>query len=119
MAERVAASPVIGRFVTGAKIPYRGRLMRLNVTPSDAALVEVTFRNGFVLQYPRGLPDTARDALIESALSLWLRKRLREDVHVFVRQHGEPNGLTPKDVRIKDQKHVWGSCGIDRTINLN
>src|SRR3954451_24372983 len=119
MAERVAASPVIGRFVTGAKIPYRGRLMRLNVEPSDAALVEVTFRNGFVAQCPRQVSDTARDALIESALNLLLRKRLREDVRVFVRQHGEPNGLKPKEVRIKDQKHVWGSCGIDRTINLN
>jgi predicted metal-dependent hydrolase len=22
-------------------------------------------------------------------------------------------------VRIKDQKHVWGSCGPDRIVNLN
>ncbi|SMH55152.1 M48 metallopeptidase family protein [Azospirillum agricola] len=37
----------------------------------------------------------------------------------LVRRHGEPNGLKPKDARVKDQKHVWGSCGIDRVVNLN
>jgi len=119
MAAVVAASPAIGRFVSGAKIPYRGRLMRLRVEPTDTTLVEVTFRNGFIVRYPRSASEAARDMLIESALRLWLRRRLREDAADFVRQHGVPNGLKPKKVRIKEQKHVWGSCGKDRTINLN
>jgi predicted metal-dependent hydrolase len=119
MAERVARAPTVGRFRTGAKVPFRGRLMRLTVEPTESSLVEVTYRNGFVVGCPRNLSDQSRDPLIESALRLWLRKRLWEDVTALVRQHGVPNGLRPKAVRIKDQKHLWGSCGRDRVVNLN
>ncbi|WP_243369199.1 M48 family metallopeptidase [Microvirga solisilvae] len=119
MAGRVAAAPKVANFVSGAKIPYRGRLIRLKVEPSDGTLVEVSFRNGFVVHYPRTLSEASRDILIEDALRLWLRKRLREDVNAFIRQHGEPNGLKPRRVEIKDQKHLWGSCGQDRVVNLN
>ncbi|CAO3413384.1 YgjP family zinc-dependent metalloprotease [Azospirillum argentinense] len=119
MAERMARSNAVRRFVSGAKIPYRGRLMRLRVEPCDDTLVSVAYRNGFLVGCPRSVAPSSHDDLIESALRLWLRKRLRQDVADLVRRHGEPNGLKPKDVRVKDQKHVWGSCGIDRTVNLN
>lgn len=119
IAARVSAAPKVSHFVSGAKIPYRGRLMRLKIEPNDGTLVEVTYRNGFHVGYPRTAPEASRDALIESALRLWLRKRLREDVAAFVRQHGEPNGLKPRSIHIKDQKHMWGSCGTDRSVNLN
>jgi predicted metal-dependent hydrolase len=119
MAELSSASPVVVRFVSGAKIPYRGRLMRLRVEPSDSMLVEVSYRNGFVVGCPRAVPEAARDDLIEDALRLWFRKRLRQDVADLVRRHGEPNGLEPRDIQIKDQKHIWGSCGLDRVVNLN
>lgn len=119
MAERMAKSNAVRRFVSGAKIPYRGRLMRLRVEPCDDTLVSVAYRNGFLVGCPRSLAPASHDELIESALRLWLRKRLRQDVADLVRRHGEPNGLKPRGVRIKDQKHVWGSCGIDRIVTLN
>ncbi|HYD66682.1 SprT family zinc-dependent metalloprotease [Azospirillum sp.] len=119
MAERMAHSNAVRRFVSGAKIPYRGRLMRLRVEPSDDTLVSVAYRNGFLVGCPQSVAPSFHDDLIESALRLWLRKRLRQDVADLVRRHGEPNGLKPKDVLVKDQKHVWGSCGIDRVVNLN
>jgi predicted metal-dependent hydrolase len=119
MAQRIAATPKVSHFVSGAKIPYRGRLMRLKVEPYVGTLVEVSYRNGFLVRYPDTLSEASRDVLVEDALRLWLRKRLREDVMAFVRQHGEPNGLKPKRVEIKDQKHLWGSCGADRVVSLN
>lgn len=57
--------------------------------------------------------------MIENSLLLWLERRIREDARDFVRRHGEPNGLNPRGIQIKDQKHVWGSCGQDRQIHLN
>jgi predicted metal-dependent hydrolase len=119
MAERAAGSNAVGRFVSGAKIPYRGRLMRLRVEPTVGTLVEVSYRNGFVVGCPCAVSEAVRDDLIEDALRLWFRRRLREDAAAFVRRHGEPNGLKPKDVQVKDQKYVWGSCGRDRIVNLN
>lgn len=119
MTERAGKANTVRRFVSGAKIPYRGRLMRLKVEPTDGTLVEVAYRNGFFVGCPRTASETSRDDLIESALRLWLRKRLREDVAEMVRRFGDPNGLKPRRVEVKDQKHIWGSCGQDRVVNLN
>ncbi|WP_404383211.1 M48 family metallopeptidase [Caenispirillum salinarum] len=119
MVERTAKTNSVRRFVTGAKVPYRGRLMRLRVEPTDGTLVEVSYRNGFIIGCPHSASEASRDDLIESALRLWLRKRLRQDVVEMVRRHGEPNDLKPKRIEVKDQKHIWGSCGRDRVVNLN
>jgi len=119
MKERLARRNTIARFVTGAKIPYRGRQMRLRIEATDDSLVDVQYRNGFVISVPATTPDSSRDALIEDALRLWLRKRLRGDVESFVRHYSESHDLRPKGLRIKSQKHLWGSCGQDRVVNLN
>jgi predicted metal-dependent hydrolase len=81
--------------------------------------VDVSFRNGFLIKKPEGLSPDSADAVIESALRLWLKRRMRDDAHDFVRQHGERHSLKPRGIQIKDQKHMWGSCGQDRQINLN
>jgi len=119
MKERASSSPSLTRFATGAKIPYRGRMMRLSVVPTDDTLVHVSYRNGFLVECPMTLADTSKDILIEEALRLWLKKKLREDVAQLVKQYGEANDLKPKSYRIKDQKHMWGSCGKDRMIHIN
>lgn len=116
---KVAAAPVVARFVTGAKIPFRGRLEKIRVEPTNDTLVEVSYRHGFVVGLPRSASAKSADPLIESAVRLWLRKRVRQDVALFVKQHGEPNGLNPKGVHVKEQEHLWGSCGTDRIVNLN
>ncbi|WP_296097129.1 SprT family zinc-dependent metalloprotease [uncultured Agrobacterium sp.] len=119
MEERAKAQTRVYQFVTGAKIPYRGRMTRLTIDPFDGSLVEVSFRNGFQIRKPADLSPESSDAIIESALRLWLKRRVRDDARDFVRKHGERHGLKPRGVGIKDQKHMWGSCGQDRQINLN
>jgi len=119
MQERAKAQARVYRFVTGAKIPYRGRMSRMTVEPFDGSLVEVSFRNGFLIRTPRDLPEDAADAVIESSLRLWLRRGVRDDAKAFVLRHGESNGLKPRGIQIKDQKHMWGACGQDRQIYLN
>ncbi len=47
MQERAKAQARVYQFVTGAKIPYRGRMTRMTIEPFDGSLVEVAFRNGF------------------------------------------------------------------------
>lgn len=119
MQQRAAAQTRVYRFVTGAKIPYRGRMARLTIEPCDDSLVAITFRNGFHIRRPAALAAESADAVIESALRLWLKRRVREDANAFVRHHGSRHGLPPRGVQIKDQKHMWGSCGQDRQIHLN
>ncbi|MDV4180210.1 SprT family zinc-dependent metalloprotease [Rhizobium brockwellii] len=119
MQDRAKAQTRVYRFVSGAKIPYRGRMTKLSIEPFDGSLVEVSFRNGFQIRKPQDLSPDSTDAVIESALRLWLRRRVRDDARDFVRRHGDLHGLKPRGIQIKDQKHMWGSCGQDRQINLN
>lgn len=119
MQERAKAQARVCRFATGAKVPYRGRMTRMTVESFDGTLVEVSFRNGFMIRVPRDLPEDAADAVIESALRLWLRRRMRDDAKEFAHRHGARNGLKPRGIQIKDQKHMWGACSKDRQIHLN
>ncbi|WP_220151420.1 M48 family metallopeptidase [Thalassospira profundimaris] len=112
-------APSISRFVSGAKIPFRGRMMRLKVVSTDDSLVHISYRNGFYIEYPASAAAQSQDMLIEDALRLWLKKRLRQDVGDFIRHYGPKYGLVPKSWHIKDQKHLWGSCGNDDRIHIN
>ncbi len=107
------------RFVTGAKIPYRGRLMRLTVQLADVDDTQVVYRNGFLVTVPGDLSLHERDRGISEALTLWLKGRVAQDIDSFVSQYSKRLGVIPKGVRIKEQKHLWGSCGRDQVINLN
>jgi len=107
------------RYVTGAKIPFRGRLMRLTVQQSGGARVEVAYRNGFVVSVPNVLTPAQADAAIQAALESWLRDRLQRDVEELIERYGAKLGIRPRRVRVKAQKHLWGSCGRDQIINLN
>ncbi len=119
MRESLATSPWPEHFVSGAKIPYRGRRMRLRVKPVPGDGIVTYYRNGFFVEMPKSIPSHERDATIRHCLELWLRRRVEDDAVAFVRSYARKLGQEPKAVRIKEQKHLWGSCGRDRVINLN
>ena len=119
MREKLAKRPNIHRYVSGAKIPYRGRMMMLNVERSNERDVSIHFRNRFHIQVPEWIGDEAHDYIVEDALRLWLRKRAREDAKLFYDQYKKQTGLKPKALRVRDQKHHWGLCGKDGTIHIN
>ncbi len=119
MREALAASPWPDHFVSGAKIPYRGRRMRLTVRTIPGNTIVTYYRGGFFVDVPESIPLGDRDATIKHALKVLLRRRVEKDADAFTRRYARKLGQEPKAIRIKDQKHLWGSCGKDRIINLN
>ena len=105
------------RFATGAKVPFRGRMMRLFVQGAETAEIEVTYNSGFYVTVPQNKPVT--DDEIKNTLENWMKHRLKEDCDVFVRHFAKKLNLEPKSLRVKDQKYLWGSLGKDRIININ
>jgi predicted metal-dependent hydrolase len=103
------------RFVTGAKILYRGRRMRLNVQSHQNKSIRVEYQNGFLVQRP----ENCSDFEIQTAFEEWLKDRVRKDVDVFVKRYSKKMSLVPKQVRVKPLKHLWGSCGKSGIIHLN
>ena len=116
---REKESPWPGRFVTGAKVLYRGRRMRLNVHVVSGLYGKVEYRNGFYVEVPGKPFKMTKEEHIKHSLTEWFKVRVQNDAEVFARMHGKKWNMYPKAIRIKEQKHLWGSCGKDDIINLN
>lgn len=117
--ERITATRhAVPRFITGSKIPYRGRNMSLTVRRTDAERAAVTYRNGFIVDLPNWAGDDA-DQLVASELKHWLKQRARRDVQEIAADYGKRFGLVPRSIRTADMAHGWGSCGPEGNVLIN
>ena len=117
--ERITANRhAVPRFMTGSKIPYRGRKMPLTVRRTDAERATVTYRNGFIVDLPHWAGVDA-DQLVASELQHWLKQRARRDVQEIAADYGKRFGLVPRSIRVADFTHGWGSCGPEGNVLIN
>ena len=119
MRERLCEPAPAPRFVSGAKVLYRGRMLRLRVTTGRTAEATIQYRNGFHATLPARLPSKHRDAVIQQALADWMKERLASDVASVLTRHSRYLEIPVPRFRIKAQKHLWGSCGKDQVLNFN
>jgi predicted metal-dependent hydrolase len=108
----------VPRFMTGTKIPYRGRLARLTVRRSDAERMEIDYKNGFVVNLPHWAQDDL-DLLIASELKLWLKQRFRRQVRAISVTLERRFAFRPQSVRVAELAQGWGSCGVEDNISIN
>jgi len=117
--ERIATSRhAVPRFMTGSKIPYRGRKMALTVRHTDSERATVTYRNGFIVDLPHWTGDDP-DHLVASELKHWLKQRVRRDVNEIAAKLGERFGLAPRSIRVADFANGWGSCDLEGNVLIN
>ncbi|WP_439491240.1 M48 family metallopeptidase [Blastomonas fulva] len=117
--ERITANRhAVPRFMTGSKIPYRGRKMPLTVRRTDAERAVVTYRNGFIVDLPHWTREDT-DLLVASELKHWLKSRARRDVHEIANDYAKRFGLVPRSVRVADMTRGWGSCGPQGNLLIN
>lgn len=116
--QTAGARHAVPRFLTGSKIPYRGRKMPLTVRRTDAERFEVSYRNGFVVDVPDWAQADA-DHLVASELRHWLRHRARREVKKVASDYRKRFGLQPRSIRVADFKGGWGSCGPEGNILVN
>lgn len=117
--ERITASrPAVPRFMTGSKIPYRGRNMSLTVRRTDAERAVVTYRNGFIVDLPHWAGSDA-EKLVATELKLWLKRTARRDVQEIATDIGKRFGLVPRSIRTTELSQGWGSCGPEGNVLIN
>lgn len=111
------AHPGSPRLVDGSRILCRGEPVRLRVREGrpDTRLIDEA---DLEISVPAA-HGTEQEALVESALRLWLKREARRDAGAHAARHGPHHGLVPTALRIKEQKHLWGSCSAKGAINLN
>ena len=110
---------VVPRFMTGSKIPYRGRMARLNVRRHDGAHIEIDYRNGFLVDLPSWVRDADQDAIVATEIKLWLKRRVRRDVMDIAAAYRRRSDLKPRTIRVADMKTGWGACGPTGSILIN
>ncbi|MEO5597180.1 MAG: SprT family zinc-dependent metalloprotease [Novosphingobium sp.] len=118
MEKIIAGRHAVPRFMTGSKIPYRGRNMSLTVRRSDAERIAVAYHNGFIVDLPHWAGDDT-DQLVASELRHWLKKRARRDVAEIAADFGSRFGLLPRSIRVADFANGWGSCGPEGNVLIN
>jgi predicted metal-dependent hydrolase len=119
MEEVTANRPDVPRFMTGSKIPFRGRLSSLTVRRQEGAQVEIAHKTGFIVDLPLRVADEATDAVVATEIKLWLKRRVRRDVHDIVAAYGKRFGLKPRSVRVAEFITGWGSCGPSGAIHID
>ena len=117
--EHIAASRhAVPRFMTGSKIPYRGRNMPLTVRRSDAERMSIAYRNGFIVDLPHWTAGDP-DQLVASELKHWMKQRARRDVNEIVTDFSKRFSLVPRSIRVADIANGWGSCGPEGNVLIN
>jgi len=116
---KTAKRAVVPRFMTGSKIPYRGRMARLTVRRHDGAHVEIDYRNGFLVDLPSWVRDEDSDGIVATEIKLWLKRKVRRDVMEVASSYGKKFGLKPRAIRVADMKTGWGACGPTGSILIN
>lgn len=116
---KTAKRAVVPRFMTGSKIPYRGRMARLTVRRHDGAHVEIDYRNGFLVDLPSWVRDEDSDGIVATEIKLWLKRRVRRDVMEIAGIYRKRFDLKPRAIRVADMKTGWGACGPNGSILIN
>ncbi len=114
-----AKRAVVPRFMTGSKIPFRGRNVRLTVRRHDGPHIEISYRNGFLVDLPSWVRDEDQDGIVATEIKLWLKRRVRRDVMEIAAAYAKRFGLKARTIRVADMKTGWGACGLSGSILLN
>jgi predicted metal-dependent hydrolase len=117
--EAVANRPAVPRFMTGSKIPFRGRQTSLTVRRHDGHQVEVIYRNGFVVDLPVWVTINSADTIVAQEIKQWLKQRVRRDVREVAEEYVGRIGRKPRSIRVAEFRTGWGSCGAKGTINID
>jgi len=117
--EVTANRPVVPRFMTGSKIPFRGRHSSLTVRRHDGPHVEIAHKNGFIVDLPPWVAEAAADTVVATQIKLWLKRRVRLDVHEIAAAYEKRFGLKPRSIRVAEFATGWGSCGPSGAIQID
>jgi len=106
-------------FRSGSKILYRDRRVMLHIQKEKVDSISIKYLNGFYITVPEELHEATWDGTLYLEITSWMKQQVFKDANQFCRKYSRRLNLYPKDLRVKEQKHLWGSLGKDKIININ
>ena len=107
------------RFVSGAKVSFRGRSLALWVEEASPPSNSLRFANAFHVTVEAGLTPDQREKRVRRLVMAWLEKRAFDDARSWIRKYGAELGVYPTRIRIGNQRTLWGSCSGRGVVSLN
>jgi predicted metal-dependent hydrolase len=117
--EVTANRAAVPRFMTGSKIPFRGRMSSLTVRRHDGPHIEIAHKTGFIVDLPSWVAEETADAIVATEIKLWLKRRVRRDVHDIAHAYDKRFGLKPRGIRVAEFVTGWGSCGPNGAVHID
>lgn len=115
---RVVDRPPPQTLQSGSTVPFQGREVPLVISEAPGRRTRIDFDGRFLISVPAGSPAQSAE-WARNALYAWVKAWLHAEAGRLIAQHGGRFGLQPREIRIKQMKTRWGSCGPRSDINLN
>lgn len=105
---------------SGSVVPFQGVSTPVLIQKSNSQRLRVVKHDEgpFEVFSPADCPVEI-DSHIRAALFTWIRPWMQRETLLISRQYGANHNLYPREIRIKQMKSRWGSCGPHNDINLN
>ena len=108
-------------FVHGESFPFLGRQYLLEVTHSENGLYSKCYLMNGRIQVEVGKNLQGKNAAnaVKEALAYWYQEHAARMINERLPYFSRQLGKAPAAIRIKDQKHRWGSCSHTGVVRFN
>ncbi|WP_075865551.1 M48 family metallopeptidase [Carboxydothermus islandicus] len=107
-------------YVSGESFLYLGRNIRLKIITGNFTRPEVRLYRGRLMVYlPESIDKSTWPEVVRQEITAWHKQRARERLLERTNYYAQKLNLYPNNIRIKDQKSLWGSCSSKGNINYN
>jgi len=104
---------------TDATIPLFGEKILVQINQKQGIRPTISVDETITVTLPDDIPEAERNHLASNTLKRWLFHHLGEEIELLVNRHKIRHQLAHRNIRIKEQKTRWGSCGIRNDLHFN
>jgi predicted metal-dependent hydrolase len=107
-------------FIDGRKVEFLGQAYMLSIFRNSSIKNNSVSLNGDnITVCIKSSHNGDISEAIKCSLINWLKEQAKIKLVERTKYYGEKTGLMPNNIRVKEQKTLWGSCSGKNNINYN
>ncbi len=117
----LAGCPVPRLFVDGEQFFFLGNRFEIKVQANEQVQHQAVIINGrqMLVKVPQAVYLEGGAGAVRSALVKWYKKQANLVINERINFYASMIGIELAKIRIKEQKHRWGSCSEKGNLNFN